>query len=248
MFAPPPHEARPAVQRALAHLLPPAAAENARNGLPAGLTIQPTGQGAAPSVHTSASASSDRLLSTLRGAAAAAAAEQAAEVAAGRQGATWLSRLLPGGWAGGSRRERMPLRSVEAQAARGRLTRLLVPGGRDDDLGIHAADAGYTSLPTGPPSAAPAAGFAGISSRPLRALPGQHARTGSGGPGGDALSSSLGSPSPSGSRGRGMMKAFRARMLAGAAAGGSDGGQQAAGAGNASDLGPGGGSKHAAGG
>lgn len=227
--------------------LPPA--DNARNGLPVGLTIQPGGPGASQSTHTSTSASSDRLLSTLRGAAAAAAAEQAAEAAAERRGAGWLGRLLPGGW-GGSGRAGTPLRrSVEAQAARGRLTRLLVPDSRDGDHGIGAADAGYTALPAGPPSAAaaaPAAGFGGISSsRPLRAAPGQHAHTASGGAAGDVLSSSLGSPSPTGTRGGGALKAFRARMLAGAGAGG--GGRPGAGPGNAGNPGLSGSSQQGAG-
>ncbi|KAL4424193.1 hypothetical protein ABPG75_001494 [Micractinium tetrahymenae] len=225
--------------------------ENARNGLPPGLTIQPGGPGASQSAHqASASVSSDRLLSTLRGAAAAAAAEQAAEAAAQRRGAGWLGRLLPGGW--GGRQEMTPQRrSVEAQAARGRLTRLLVPGGGGGDLGSSATAAGYTALPTGPPkaaAAAPAAGLVGTSSRPLRVAPGRHERTGSDGPGGDALSSSLGSPSPSGGRGGGVLKAFRARMLAGAGTG-AGGGADAAGAvaGGASSLGPGGGSQQAGG-
>jgi hypothetical protein len=140
-------------------------AENAKNGLPPGLTVESAGAGgggsgaaggggASADPLASASASSG-LLGTLRCAAAAA---QAAAERHQQGGRAWWQRLLPGrgaaggdggtadasGAAAGSRL------SSEAQAARGRLSRVIgTPGG-----GTRGA-AGYGALPDSAASVSP---------------------------------------------------------------------------------------------
>ncbi|PSC73983.1 LMBR1 domain-containing 2-like protein A [Micractinium conductrix] len=126
--------------------------ENARNGLPPGLTIEPAAAGGAP---PPASAGAG-LLGGLREAAAAAAVEQAAEEAAARRGGSWWARLLPGGapagGGGGGGDGGAQQRSVEA--ARGRLTRLLIPTGGAGEAGGRRG-AGYTALPSSAADASP---------------------------------------------------------------------------------------------
>ncbi|EFN53506.1 hypothetical protein CHLNCDRAFT_136844 [Chlorella variabilis] len=180
--------------------------ENVRNGLPPGLTVEPAaagggGGGGGGSAHVAAAAgAATGLLGTLRSAAAAAAAERAAS----RAGGAWWRRLLPGGGAGagggGAGGDDSELRlSSEAQAARGRLSRLVAqPGG-----GGGRAAAGYSSLPSEAPP-----------SRPLRAAAGGGESTGAGGGGGDPFA---GSP-PFPPAAAGGIKAARAKFLAGAAA------------------------------
>ena len=194
-------------------------AENARNGLPPGLTIEPAAAGGAP---PPASAGAG-LLGGLREAAAAAAVEQAAEEAAARRGGSWWARLLPGGapagGGGGGGDGGAQQRSVEA--ARGRLTRLLIPTGGAGEAGGRRG-AGYTALPSSAADASPL----------VRTAPGgiggggRHVCGVSAGGAGDAPP---GASAHSPAHGGAGMKAWRAQYLASTAAAGPSGGAAAGG-------------------
>lgn len=174
-----------------------AESDNARQGLPPGLTVDAAAAasrgsssgGAVPA----ARAASAGLLGTMRGAAAAAAAEEAAER---RQGG-WLGRLVPGagGSSGGGSRDSQAWRLVEA--------------GRDRLRGLVGGDRG-------------AAGYSALSSAPVPTAS-QLPREGGGADAGGS-SDIFGSLGTSPARpAAGGMKAARAKYLARGTAGSGSG-------------------------